>query len=191
MNALENKVALVTGATGGIGSAICKHLADAGAKVIVTYRSSEAEARYLATSLSGSGHLVVQAVVDDSSTLAPLAETVRQTYGKLDILVNNAGLTRLVPHDDLDALDDDLIDTIFRVNVRGALATTRTFKPLLIASDDALIVNISSVAARTGLGSNVAYCASKGCARFSHALACKGSRAVHSCGLSFTWLGVG
>jgi 3-oxoacyl-[acyl-carrier protein] reductase len=161
MNRLEHKVALVTGAAGGIGSAICRHLAEAGAKVVVTYRSSEAEARNLTQLLSGRGHMVARAVVDDSSTLVTLAETVKQTYGRLDILVNNAGLTRPVPHDDLEALDDDLIDMIFRVNVRGALATARAFKPLLLASDDALIVNISSVAARTGLGSNVAYCASK------------------------------
>lgn len=161
MNTLEDKVSLVTGGAGGIGSAICKHLADAGAKVIVTYKSSEREAQSLAASLSGTGHSVAPALVDDSSTLAALAETVKQTYGKLDILVNNAGLTRPVPHDDLEALDDELIDTIFRVNVRGALATTRAFKSLLLASDDGLIVNISSVAGRTGLGSNVAYCASK------------------------------
>jgi 3-oxoacyl-[acyl-carrier protein] reductase len=160
-NVLENKVALVTGAAGGIGSAICKHLADAGTKVIVTYRNSEAQAQHLATSLSGGGHIVARAVVDDSTTLLVVAETIKQTYGQLDILVNNAGLTRPVPHDDLDALDDDLIDTIFRVNVRGALATVRAFKSLLLASDDGLVVNISSVAARTGLGSNVAYCASK------------------------------
>ena len=161
MTSLENKVALVTGAAGGIGSAICKHLAEAGARVVVTYKSSEAEARQLVASLSGSGHIAVRAVVDDSSTLTSLATTVQNTYGKLDILVNNAGLTRPVPHDDLDALDDELIDTIFRVNVRGALATTRAFKSLLLESNDALIINISSVAARTGLGSNVAYCASK------------------------------
>jgi 3-oxoacyl-[acyl-carrier protein] reductase len=158
---LENKVALVTGAAGGIGSAICKHIAEAGASVIVTYRSSEAEAKQLVASLVGTGHSLARAVVDDSATLLRLAETVKQTYGKLDILVNNAGLTRPVPHHDLESLDDDLIDTIFRVNVRGALATTRAFKPLLFASGDSLIVNISSVAARTGLGSNVAYCASK------------------------------
>jgi 3-oxoacyl-[acyl-carrier protein] reductase len=161
MNMLEEKVALVTGAAGGIGSAICKHLAEAGTKVVVTYRSSEAEAQQLAASLDGNGHMVAPAVVDDSSTLTAVASAVKDTYGKLDILVNNAGLTRPVPHDDLDALDDELIDTIFRVNVRGALATVRAFKPLLLESEGALIVNISSVAARTGLGSNVAYCASK------------------------------
>lgn len=158
---LMHKVALVTGATGGIGSVLCRHLATAGAQVIVTYRSSGAEAQRLTESLEGEGHLSARAVVDDSATLSALAEQVKACYGKLDILVNNAGVTQPVPHDDLESLDDELIDTIFRVNVRGALATVRAFKDLLYRSGDGLIVNISSIAGRTGIGSNVAYCASK------------------------------
>ena len=158
---LEHKVALVTGATGGIGSVLCRYLATAGAQVIVTYRSSEAEAQQLTESLNGEGHLSAHAVVDDSATLNVLAEQVKARYGKLDILINNAGTTQFVPHDDLESLNDELIDTIFRVNVRGALAAVRAFKDLLYQSDDGLIVNISSIAGRTGVGSNVAYCASK------------------------------
>ncbi|CAN5889037.1 SDR family oxidoreductase [soil metagenome] len=158
---LEHKTALVTGAAGGIGSALCRHLAAAGAQVVVTYRSSEADAQRLMKSLSGDGHMVACAVVDESSTLSALAEQVAARYGKLDVLVNNAGITRPVPHDDLVALDDELIDSIFRVNVRGALAAVRAFKPLLLRSNDGLVVNISSIAGRTGVGSNVAYCASK------------------------------
>ena len=161
MASLEQKVALVTGAAGGIGSAICRHLAEAGSQVVVTYRSSETEAEQLAAALPGEGHLVARAVVDESATLGALAERVKDRYGKLDILVNNAGITEPVPHDDLEGLDDALIDTIFRVNVRGALAAVRAFKPLLLESGDGLVVNISSIAGRTGVGSNVAYCASK------------------------------
>ena len=158
---LEQKVALVTGAAGGIGSAISRHLAEAGAQVVVTYRSSENEAQELVKALPGKEHMLARAVVDDSSSLKTLAEKVAEAYGKLDILVNNAGLTKPVPHDDLEGLDDELIDTIFRVNVRGALAAVRAFKPLLLESGDGLTVNISSIAGRTGVGSNVAYCASK------------------------------
>jgi 3-oxoacyl-[acyl-carrier protein] reductase len=64
-----------------------------------------------------------------------------------------------VPHADLDALNDDLIDSIFRVNVRGALASVRALKPLLMKDGGGLIVNISSIAGRTAVGSNIAYCA--------------------------------
>jgi len=79
----------------------------------------------------------------------------------VDVLVNNAGVSRAVPHADLDALDDTLIDEIFRVNWRGAFASVRALRALLEAGDGGLVVNISSIAARTGVGSNVAYCASK------------------------------
>jgi 3-oxoacyl-[acyl-carrier protein] reductase len=77
------------------------------------------------------------------------------------VLVNCAGVTCPVPHDDLDALDDATIDRIFATNFRGAFATVRAFLPLLRRSPIANVVNVSSVAATTGLGSNVAYCASK------------------------------
>ena len=82
-------------------------------------------------------------------------------YGKVDLLVNNAGITRFVPHDDLDALDDELIDRIFRVNWRGAFAAIRAFRALLARDGGGLVVNISSTGGISGIGSNVAYCASK------------------------------
>lgn len=158
---LHNQVVIVTGGSGGIGSTICRRLAEAGAKIVLTYSRSADTAQAVADSLSGDGHLVIRCPVDDSAAQAQLAQTIRAEYGRLDILVNNAGITRPVPHDDLDGLDDALIDDIFRVNFRGAFASVRVFKDLLAASDGGLVVNISSIAARTGIGSNVAYCASK------------------------------
>jgi len=86
---------------------------------------------------------------------------VADRYGALDLLVNNAGMTRFVPHDDLDALDDELIDQIFRVNWRGAFACVRACKELLLHGAGGLVINITSTAGISGIGSNVAYCASK------------------------------
>ena len=77
------------------------------------------------------------------------------------MLVNCAGTTRFVPHHDLDALDDNLIDEIFRINWRGAFACVRVFRSLLERGSDPLVINISSIAAVSGMGSYVAYCASK------------------------------
>ena len=86
-------------------------------------------------------------------------------YGRCDILVNCAGTTRFVPHADLAGLDDALIDQILATNVRGPIAAVRAFQGLLAAPRDdgrtGLVVNISSIAAVTAMGSNVAYCASK------------------------------
>ncbi len=155
------QVAVVTGGGGGIGSAMCRRLAAAGARVVLTYNQHESKAVAVANTLAGDGHVVVHAPVDDSAALARLAATVATQYGKVNVLVNNAGVTRPVPHADLDSLDDELIDRIFRVNWRGAFAMVRAFAPLLRQGDGGLVVNVSSVAGQTGLGSNVAYCASK------------------------------
>lgn len=161
MTRLQGQVAVVTGASGGIGVAICRALAGEGAAVIVTYNRDRAQACALAESLESGPHLVVQAAVDDTDSLIKLALTVGAHHGRVDLLVNCAGVTRYVAHDDLDGLDDETFDRIFRVNVRGAYATIRALRNLLGASDNALVVNISSIAGSTGNGSNVAYCASK------------------------------
>lgn len=158
---LTGQVALVTGGAGGIGAAICRALAEEGAAVLVGFSTGQARAETLVAELPGPGsHRAVLTRVDDSGTLSAAAESVKLTEGRLDLLVNNAGVTTPVPHDDLDGLSDEWIDTILRINVRGAFACTRAFAPLL-RSGGGLVVNISSIAGQTGLGSNVAYCASK------------------------------
>ncbi len=158
---MADKVAVVTGAGGGIGSAISARLAAAGARVVLTYRQSQTRTEAVAKGLAGDDHLCVHAPVDDSDALGKLADTIASRYGTVDLLVNNAGITRPVPHDDLDGLDDDLIDSIFRTNWRGSFASIRALQPLLSNNDGGVVVNISSIAAVTGIGSNVAYCASK------------------------------
>jgi 3-oxoacyl-[acyl-carrier protein] reductase len=161
MNLLTNKISVVTGGAGGIGSAICKRLSEAGATVIITYNSRRDKAEKLLTELAGNNHFIFHAPVNDSNALQQLAVFIKEKHEKLDILVNNAGITKLVAHDDLDGLTDEWIDKIFTTNVRGSFAMIRGCKALLLKSDNALVVNISSVAAITGIGSNVAYCASK------------------------------
>lgn len=158
---LEGKVAVVTGGAGGIGAAIVRTLAAAGCTVIVGYNASGETARALAADLPGRGHRAAPAPVTDSDAPAALAASVDEERGRLDILVNCAGITRFVAHADLDALDDDLVDRILAVNVRGVIAATRAFRPLLARGGRGLVVNISSIAGTTAMGSNIAYCASK------------------------------
>ena len=133
----------------------------AGATCVVTYNTSENAANDLIAELPGSGHWSARVPVDDTAAFTMLAGKVQAEYGKLDVLVNCAGVTRFVPHNDLDALDDQLIDDIFRVNWRGPFAAVRAFRKLLAANGDGLVINISSIAGVTAMGSNVAYCASK------------------------------
>ena len=167
MRSLHGQVAVVTGGAGGLGGAICMGLAEAGCTVVVGYNSSEGPARTLADALPKTAHphAALKAPVTDSAALQALAREVQARYGRCDILVNCAGTTRFVAHADLDGLDDALIDQIFATNVRGPFAAVRALKPLLAGAREdgatGLVVNISSIAAVTAMGSNVAYCASK------------------------------
>lgn len=151
----------MTGGGGGIGSAICKKLADEGASIIITYNSKREKAAQVCEELPGGPHSIFHAPVHDSESLKGLSIFISENYGSLNILVNNAGITTPVAHDDLDGLTDEWIDKIFTTNFRGSFAMIRACKSLLQKSGDGLVVNISSVAAVTGIGSNVAYCASK------------------------------
>jgi 3-oxoacyl-[acyl-carrier protein] reductase len=158
------KTVLVTGGAGGIGSAICRKFAEAGYDVVITYNSSAEKAEKLRDELPQGNHSVFHASVNDAVKLNDLKVFIAEKYGKLDVLVNNAGITTPVAHDDLDGLSDEWIDRILQTNVRGTFAMIRAMKPLLEKSqidNPSLVVNISSVAAVTGIGSNVAYCASK------------------------------
>ena len=158
---LAHKVVLITGAAGGIGAAMSTAYADAGATVIVGYNRSADSANALCASLSGRGHVAKYAPVLDSGVLQSLAHEISSDFGRLDILINNAGVTKVVPHDDLEALEDADIDRIFNTNVRGSFACVRAFRSLLAASGDGLVINISSIAGTTAVGSSIAYCASK------------------------------
>lgn len=158
---LNEKIVAVTGGSGGIGSAICRAFAAAGATCIVAYNNNEQRANDVVASLEGNGHWSHYCPVDLTAALEAFAKKVEEKHGKLDVLVNCAGISKFIQHKDLDALDDDSIDEIFRVNWRGPFAAIRVFKDLLSKTGDGLVVNISSVAGLHGLGSNVAYCASK------------------------------
>jgi 3-oxoacyl-[acyl-carrier protein] reductase len=158
---LQDQVVLITGGAGGLGRAMCHKFATEGARLVIGYRTSAGAAKALVDELPGSGHTAKEAPVEDSARLIALAAEIKAEYSRLDILINNAGITRFVAHDDLDGLDDDLIDDIFRTNWRGAFACARACRPLLDVGSGGLIINISSIAGATAMGSNIAYCASK------------------------------
>jgi len=158
---LSGQVALVSGASRGIGAATAHALALAGARVIGTYNSDRDAAEAVIAGLPGEGHSARPLKIEDSGAIAALAEDVARGGGRCDILVNNAGFTRAIPHGDLDALDDNFIDAMFQANWRGHFAMVRALRPLLAASGKGLIVNVSSIAGMNGAGSNIAYCAVK------------------------------
>jgi 3-oxoacyl-[acyl-carrier protein] reductase len=173
---------LVTGGAGEIGSAICKQFAANGYDVIATYNSNPAKAEKLLVELNqlpiisnqSPNHSIFHAPTTNAQKVNDLKAFVAEKYGKLDVLVNNAGITTPVPHDDLEGLTDEWIDKIMQTNFRGSFAMIRAMKDLLSPPTPnggevntpplgvgGLIVNISSIAGIYGIGSNVAYCASK------------------------------
>jgi 3-oxoacyl-[acyl-carrier protein] reductase len=158
---LAGKVAVVTGGSSGIGAATVRRLAAAGARVVVGYNNGAARAAALIGELPGDGHRPMRIPMEDTPQIRNVAAGVQEEFGRADILVNSAGFTRMIAHADLDALDDELIDAILAANVRGPFAMIRAFAPLLRRSGDAVIVNISSLAASQGTGSNIIYGASK------------------------------
>lgn len=158
---LAGKVAVVTGGSGGIGAASARALAGEGARVVVGYHNGEAKAQEIAASLPGDGHSTIRIVLGPPNQVSGLAAAVEREHGRVDILVNAAGFTQPVAHADLEALCDDIFDSVLTANVRGPFAVIRELAPLLRANDDGVIVNISSISGFTGSGSSIAYCAAK------------------------------
>ncbi|HSI56115.1 MAG TPA: SDR family oxidoreductase [Ideonella sp.] len=158
---LDGKVAVIAGGTGAIGHATALRLAARGARCVLLHNGDAAAAEAKLRELPGDGHGQVAASITDSASLRAAAEQVRAQYGRCDILVNSAGYTKPVPAADLEGLTDQLIDDLLRVNFRGVFATIRAFAPLLKESGDGLVVSLSSIAAFTGVGSNLAYVAAK------------------------------
>jgi len=150
MSPLEGRVALVTGASRGIGAATARMLAGAGAQVAIASRSGE--------NPGVEGALAQACDVRDVPALEAMVAATVARFGRLDILVVNAGVGAYGPFLDLPAADlEEMID----VNVKGALYAVRAALPELLKSEAADIVTIASEAGRRGLPYEVAYCASK------------------------------
>jgi 3-oxoacyl-[acyl-carrier protein] reductase len=158
---LSGKVAVVTGASSGIGAASARLFAKAGARVVVGYNRGVDRANAVVAELAGDGHRAIYLPLEDTAEINRVAGWVKDEFGRTDILVNSAGFTRMVAHGNLDGLTDELVDSVLTANVRGPLATIRAFAPMLKASGDGVVINISSGAAERGTGSSIIYGASK------------------------------
>jgi 3-oxoacyl-[acyl-carrier protein] reductase len=158
---LEGKVAVITGGSSGIGAACVRLFAQQGARVVIGYNQGQDRAKALLASLPGEGHSTQQIPLTDAAAIAAAAASVKAQYGRVDVLINSAGYTKRIAHKNLDALPPELFNEILLANAGGPFAVTRAFMPLLQASNDAVVINVSSVSGFTGSGSNMAYCASK------------------------------
>ncbi|MCC2096057.1 MAG: SDR family oxidoreductase [Hyphomicrobiales bacterium] len=161
MTELTGKCAIVTGGSNGIGAAAVRMLAAAGARVMIGYYDGADRAEALRASLPGEGHITQQIRLEDKASTQAAAQAAQDQFGRLDVLVNSAGFTKPIAHANLEALDEDFMDRMLIANVRGPYSMVRQCAPLMKASGDAVVINVSSISGFTGSGSNIAYCASK------------------------------
>lgn len=160
---LRGKTFVIVGGTGAIGSATATLLSSLGAAVHIADRPQSIAERGSAVleTLSNGGRLH-EVEITDTPSLQKLRDALsEQCSGAIHGLVNASGFTKAIAHADLDALTDEFIDEMLRVNWRAQFATIRELAPLLKASGDGLVVSLSSIAAFTAVGSNIAYCAAK------------------------------
>lgn len=165
----EGKVAIVTGSGTGIGEATAIEIAKLGGKVAVNYSKSktEAEETGAAVEKAGSEAIVVQANVSDDDDCKKLAQATLDKWGRVDVLINNAGITKFNDHANLDGINKDDFDRIYGTNVVGPYQMVRAVFPAMKEQHEAegtvaSIVNMASIAGVRGIGSSVAYAASKG-----------------------------
>jgi 3-oxoacyl-[acyl-carrier protein] reductase len=171
-NLLEGKVAIVTGASRGIGRAIAGDLAANGASVIVNYNSSGEEAAETVSAIKAGGGqaMAVQADVSDFAAAQSLVKSTLDSYGQIDILVNNAGTTRdtlllMMKEDDWDVVLDTNLKSMFN-------CCKAAVRPMIRRKQGGRIINVSSVVGLAGQGGQANYAASKaGIIGFSKSLA--------------------
>ena len=160
MASLNNRVALVTGGSRGIGRAIAVSLAEAGAAIAVNYRDKAAEARNVAETILGAGGraMAVGADVSQAAEVAAMMAAVERELGPVDVLINNAGIGLVRTVDDLT---EDDFDRTIAVNLKSVFLCTQAVVPGMRARQWGRIVNISSGAARGAGGVGPHYNASK------------------------------
>lgn len=159
MSHLAGKVAIVTGASKGIGAGIAERLAADGAKVIINYSRSIEDANSVVERIvdAGGEAMAFKADISRPTEIGPLIDAAVQAFGRLDILVNNAGVYK---SDSLDDLTAESFDEHFNLNVRGLLLTTQAAARVMKAGS--VIVNISSGLADSPYPQVHVYCATKG-----------------------------
>ena len=157
---LEGKVAVVTGASKGIGAAIAQHLAAEGAQVVVNYASSKegADKTVAAITAKGGKAIAVKGDVGKAADVEHLFAETRKAYGKLDILVNNAGIYEFAP---LEGVTEELFHKQFNTNVLGLLLATREAVKLF-GNAGGSVINISSAVTSLTPANSTIYTGTKG-----------------------------
>lgn len=158
---LAGKVALVTGAAGGIGSSISFYLGREGADVIVNYHTNVESARKIVSDIENFGvrSMAIKADVANSKEVGEMFKLVIEKFGKIDILVNNAAISVGAP---VVNLPEKEWDKVISVNLKGTFLCSKTAAKYMMEQRSGRIINIAALGAKTGIAYNAAYVASKG-----------------------------
>lgn len=173
MSKLRGKVAVVTGASKGIGAAIAKSLAAEGASVVVNYASSTAGADAVVAAITAAGGkaVAVGGDVSKATEAQGIIDAAIKNFGHLDILVNNAGVYEFAP---IEAVTEDQFHKGFNINVLGAILTTQAAVKHL--GEGASIINIGSGVSRLTPANSTVYSGTKGALDAHHWCARPGTR---------------
>ena len=161
---LEGGVAIVTGSSSGVGAATARQLAEKGCHVVINYAHNEEGARATKAACEAIGVETeeVKADVANDADCRRLAQAADDRWGRIDALVNNAGTTKFCSHDDLEGLTAEDFHRIYGVNTVGPYQMVRAVTPAMRRGGRGSIVNVASIAGVMGVGSSIAYAASKG-----------------------------
>ena len=157
---LEGKVAIVTGASRGIGRAVAIHLAQSGADVVVNYSGSEGAAQETVEAVQALGRkaIKIKANVANADEVAAMVEEAHKEFGHIDILVNNAGITR---DGLLMRMSESDFDDVMNINLKGYFNMIRFATPVFVKQKSGSIINITSIVGVTGNAGQANYAASK------------------------------
>ena len=157
---LEGKVALVTGASRGIGRAVAIQLAQSGADIAVNYSGSEAAAQETVDAILALGRkaIKIKANVANAEEVAAMVEETHKTFGHIDILVNNAGITR---DGLLMRMKDEDFDAVIDINLKGVYLVTKAVSKIMMKQRAGHIINMTSVVGLMGNAGQANYAASK------------------------------
>lgn len=160
---LKDKVVLITGGATGVGRATAVKLATEGAKVVINYSRSDNEALEVVNEITklGGTAFAFKANVAIEKEVNELVSYMVTSFGTVDALVNNASITAQIALDDIDAVTDEVWDSLFSVNVKGMFHCIKAVVPFMKKQRSGVIVNLGSVAGITGIGSSIPYAATK------------------------------
>ena len=160
---IAGAVSIVTGGNGGLGKRICRALSSSGSRIAVVYARSREDAEKFAEELRQAGNeaMAFQCDVTEPAQVENLATKVMEQFGRIDILINDAAYNKWIPFTDLDAMTYDEWNKFLNINLTGPMLCIKTVAPQMKLQGRGRIVNISSTAGLSPIGSSIPYAVSK------------------------------